>query len=362
MNIGRLTKTSLHQNFLQNCRKHVLSLDEANRTGHVWELWCAAVLEHATQRVTPAAQSRPGFDLSLTVGSESIRISCKALNPSDVERKFRATCEMIYTLLGHYLRPGTAAAIVVDLKDTGANGHDPVQLAQRITNAVSMGFSESRADDATIHVAPYRLSKAWWPGKASFHLTIAQSHAKNEQVRFRSKLDDALRNFAMHSAPLPDKTAAAIFVKVPPPVSMSQAIAETKGALNTLDAPISAVFLNRTQLFWSPTGGPPQLGHEYERVDSHARQRLPELLIELPIGIAIGEPSRFVRIGSSQVSSDTSYFFSRARRFHYVAAKGNSTSLQVEPLSTDDVTYISHPAGKEMHLSAAAFPNWTLIL
>ena len=271
---------------------------------------------------------------------------------------------MTFSLLAHYLRPGVAAQIGVSIDDPGPGGYDSVALSQKIAALVNLrSYGMFPIGEAVVHVFPYLASQPFWPAKASYQLTIVQRHNKNEQARFRTKIAEAAENLLAHAPPSTSRSMNAIFIRVPPPISMAEAIEATRDLLSARFADVSTVFLNRTQLFLPGTGGPAQMGHEYQRVDNPlATYRAPELLIELPIGTAIGEPQVSVSFGGTAVNSRESYIFSRASRFHYSKAKGHSVTFRIEPRFTEDVTIYSHPAGREMNINHRGFPNWTLIL
>ncbi|MGH7439274.1 MAG: hypothetical protein ACRENE_26610 [Polyangiaceae bacterium] len=113
MNLRRLGSRLKDSDFLKICRKQSNSDNADNRTGHLWEMWCAAVLEHRTQHIIPSAKNTPGFDLSFDCSGTRIRVSCKALNPSKQEEEFRTFCEVLDISLAQRLKAGLYVKIVM---------------------------------------------------------------------------------------------------------------------------------------------------------------------------------------------------------------------------------------------------------
>ncbi len=68
--------------------KYIKGNDPGLRAGAIFELLSALISSSQRQNVSMPAAGQPGYDLLISVGKKSARVSCKALLPSIHEKKF----------------------------------------------------------------------------------------------------------------------------------------------------------------------------------------------------------------------------------------------------------------------------------
>lgn len=370
MNMNRLRRNPANADFLRLCRKNACSNNRDNRTGSLWELWSAAIIDRAEHRVRPAAKGEPGFDLWVERSDgQRLRVSCKALNPSQNELAFRTLADDIHAHLEALLVPSDQLQIVMIL-DTKLQR--PPVSAQQLASAIKEQFAARRKGRIHahfvvggwyVHVRPYHSTEPLWSGESSYSLMIASTYPKDEQRRFTSKLEDAFSNLAQHCTPLPAATTNALFVKVPPPISMKDAVALVEEAFSQGHEHVSAVYLFRSQLVSTQASSSALLGHEYLCVGNpRATTPATELRVELPIGTFVNEPRRALVVGEKQVDLGAVYMFNAGRRC--VPAKVRGDELTFSPVSrfTDSYVAFGTVKGQSIRIDRQGPPNWTLIV
>jgi hypothetical protein len=364
MNLRRLDARLKDSDFLKNCRKQSVSDNADNRTGHLWEVWCAGVLEHPSQAVVPAPKNKPGFDLSFESAGTGVRVSCKALNPSKQELEFRTFCEVLNACLAQRLRAGLVVHIVMvsEAPERGVQ-RDAMALGDQVADIANQKMGSFSLGEWKIYVTPYRHRLPFWNGEASYSLFVASTYGDEEQRRFTTKLEDALENLDRHCGSPPPNTTNVVLMRVPPPISMADAKALSASRLTRDISHVSTVILVRTQLFLRPDGGVAQLGNEYERVENpNAALATPDFKIELPIGIPIGEPGLYAEVGGHRISPDRSFKFLQGRRCHVGRSGRTDGHFPIEGFFTESVSCVAWISGNMVRADLAGFPNWTLIL
>jgi hypothetical protein len=371
MNLRRLQRNTKNADFLKRCRQHACSLSRDNQTGAIWELWCAAIIERAEHRVRPAANAEPGFDLWVERESgQRVRVSCKALSPSVNELAFRAMAEEIQAHLEAVLVPTDRFSIFM-LLDTALQRPmiPPEELARGIREQFATRRSAQRADFVVggwyVHVRPYHSEAPLWDGEATYSLTVASTYPKDEQRRFTSKLNDALSNLAKHCTPLPAHTTNALFVRVPPPISMKSAVelVETELA-HEEHAHVGAVYLFRAQLVADGEAHlSAVLGHEYTCVfNPRATAPTAELHVELPIGKFVNEPRRMLVVGERRHDLGNVYTFTGGRRCVRAEVEGNELRFTPASRFADSYVAFGQVAGQSIRIDRPGPPNWTVIV
>jgi hypothetical protein len=364
MNLRRLDARLKGSDFLRNCRKQSVSDNADNRTGHLWEVWCAGVLEHPSQAVIPAPNNTPGFDLTFESAGVGVRASCKALNPSKQELEFRTFCEVLNACLAQRLKAGRFVQIVMvsEAPERGVQ-RDAIALGDQIAELANQTLGSLSLGEWKIYITPYHHRQPFWNGEASYSLFVASAHGDEEQRRFTTKLEDALENLDRHCSNPAPNTTNVVLMRVPPPISMADAKALSASQLTRDISHVSTVILMRTQLFLRTDGGVAELGHEYERVENPAAAvPTPDFKIELPIGHPIGEPGLFAAIAGQKISADRSFKFLQGRRCHVGRSGRSDGHFPIHGFFTETVSCVAWISGNMVRADLAGFPNWTLIL
>lgn len=301
MNLRRLRGDATFRDFLRNARKKVCGTDPANRAGHWWEFWCAATLHHPGQRVRPPGQGEPGFDLWVAHKSgANVRVSCKALEASDNEKAFRRFCHALQARIETVLPNEKALQIIMVLqREREPDDLDPQSVFLRVAECLRRATDKNQGFTTGgwyMNVGPFVREATDLPfaqTEPSYSLVIASEYPKDEQVRFFSLLDRAIANLSKHCSQVGNGVTNALFVRVPPPISMKEARAIIESKLGSDTAHISMVALHRTQLsVKNHGGGGVQLAQEYLCLHNpHAAVPLPaDFDAELPIGVRTGAP------------------------------------------------------------------------
>lgn len=237
-------------------RKLKATPDESD--GATFEVLLGAYLQAGGEEVTFPPANQPGFDLQVSRGQKTVRVSCKHLQASAHQKKFS---DFVCHLEGIYramLRPEERLSILV-----GNQGYREEDMNHQLTRHFTGVLMQHRRkpDQHGLWMIP---GSQWWvrfgrltepPQGQEFHpafpsysfLAMCERNLK-EQQRVISKLEEAIRKYRKHGQLQDDHHINLIALRVPSDVSL-EAI---KGYLDGYWTPehdhISGVLLLRTQV------------------------------------------------------------------------------------------------------------------
>lgn len=319
MNVQAVEATENGRAFLRRILQHVRSAAPENRTGALWEMSAASMLAQPGQVVRFAKNSQSGFDLIVSPQHEpSMRISCKALNPSAFELEFRRFFSDLFDLVAAHVHPSYSPDLLVRLNGSWALGDlDAEAILSNLIVAISNAREpegELCFDGATALFRPLRARRRLHGAEPNFSLTVASSYPKDEQRRFNSKLGDALSNLDKHVGGLHDGVANAVWIRVPSTVRMQDAMNAVQRALADGLPSVSGVYLYRAQLA-SQGNETAYIGHELRNVaNPNARVALPNLHAQVPVGVVLdSEPPHCIYDGRVREEVQSTFAFTQGR-------------------------------------------------
>ena len=203
--------------------RKVLDRDENNARGAAFEILAAGLFHHDTYNPVdlPSDPHQPGFDFSVRLPRGTLRISCKARVKSERERRFLAMSETFFRRAADGLHPRSHSIAGLFWKQLPA--HDRLldeELAvfrQALGDRERGGIGQRRTPNGLVLVKPWPKFEnlSFWKKLASFSLTTAMEHHRNEQVRVRDPVADAIAKFRKHNVPLGPTDLWAIAIKLP---------------------------------------------------------------------------------------------------------------------------------------------------
>jgi hypothetical protein len=250
----------------QDLQRRFRSTEIGAREGAAFELMAAATFDADAHPVKLPPVAEPGYDFALQFGDRRVRVSCKVLVPSAEERAFEAAGPRIVKTVRDVLPRHAYVGVVLEQLKPGVAVESTLgDLRRSVLAAGALWTPGFRATSGEMNwrVTLVTLSEPPDPfvwAKQQSHVIIATSPpARDEQLRFAGKMNEALSNLRRHRGQVSDAETNVVFLKVPKSISFRRAT-EMLGEIWPMDTEhVSAVYLYRSQVFRDTQ----QISHEF---------------------------------------------------------------------------------------------------
>ncbi len=320
--------------WMQAAAKTVRGADTNNAYGAIFELFAASMFDHPKHPVTLGRKSEPGFDFAVRVPGGVLRVSCKALQPSDVERRFVATATEIHDQLVPHIRSHTTTVMFLEEKDPYAQ--DPSMVAYHASlvhgsvndSALPLSVFKVGWEIGITAIRPPRGAR-FWRGKPSYTFIAVSEFLTDEQRRFDAKVREAADGFRKAVAPDGIAVANVALIKVPASISMKQAEVYVNQLFTDPSmAHLGSVMVSRTRFGKVLGDDDLHLLRELRQfinplASAPAFAMTPSFQFEYTelLGTMAGtEVQNAMFVGSRMIPAPTSYMYSRGRRYYEVKA------------------------------------------
>jgi len=266
--------------------------DLGNQIGAAYELTTAALLTVPGQAVRLLGPQQPAYDIEVDAGGRTLRFSCKALLPANVEREF----DQFFARTEATVRSLASAGpleVVCALWSQGAG-------AEHLSD--ELPFREMHARWLEDERPEFKIG-AWWFGFSrlssehdalafsmrypSYSLMLAAELSGNEERRISDKIEEARRKFRAKKVVSDANAVNAVVLRLPPSINLSAAVAAVNASWGEHDTDLAGVLVTRLQVVSSDDFSESYPGFQWQWVPNpFAAYPLLEgaFRCELPIG------------------------------------------------------------------------------
>ncbi|MCB9492577.1 MAG: hypothetical protein H6674_10980 [Dehalococcoidia bacterium] len=312
--------------------------DDNNVHGALWEVLCGGMIDPANRRVEMNSQGGKAFDLLVNDDDGvAFRVSCKSLLPSQPSREAQRDAAAMWTETRAGLLPSARVSlIVVDPPRTKPRSPMSRQRLRKAVRELARRYAgeptSTQVGATSVWLAPYHLARPaghelpLHPERSAIYFAHFRSHHPNEQVRFRSKLDEAARKYQKAGFRGGDDALNLVAVRLPVEIDMASALLALDRwweASDELSRCVDGVLLYRCTCVPPRVVAPASefvLHHEAQlRFRPGAGRLTDPLHLSLPIGATSSEPVAFAaRVGPFELSLGEGYFWHRGEETRWL--------------------------------------------
>lgn len=320
------------EEWLAGYKRFLKSAKQSDVVSQTYEIVCASMFQTDGQAVELCDPCFPGYDFEIHLKNKSLRISCKKLQSSDNEIRFRALSAATYSKLLKHLQSHRVTGVRVLVQRDGGGLLEGSALEKHTLKAVDAFFQQKRplvgnTGGYILSVAPMSVeTPGWmfWNQEVSLQFNSIIHIDREEQKRFEDLFRKAAAKFKKH-APTPDsRSANVVMIGLPSSIRMSLAEAWLNGQFTTSFTTISAVILTRYIPTHSPDNSTTMTGFEFKVIPNpRAIQPWPDgtkedrLIGKLELGTPLGvESKQVMMIGSKSIDMSNYFNFQRGQIYH----------------------------------------------
>ncbi|MES1174950.1 MAG: hypothetical protein ABUL62_11550 [Myxococcales bacterium] len=262
--------------WLEDHARRMRGHDLSGARGSAFEILLASMFATEQQQVHLPPPSEPGYDLTVAVPSgKRLRVSCKALAPSQYDSLLRSSARQAFASLRESLLPGSALHLAMQSSEGKATlpaASQLVNFARGYQTLNCRGVSTMSAGAWNVTAFPLRrLHNAQFSTeRVSLGVSVFVHSHDDRQKRFCDKIDEACANLSEHFPSASSDEGAIVAMRVPEEISMAMAVAYTRESGLDRHPSICGVFLFRTQV--CANGVDIALGHEFKIVTNPGAQ------------------------------------------------------------------------------------------
>jgi hypothetical protein len=372
MHLERVESIASSASFLREVRKLARSNSASNRTGHLWELVAASMFNEPTHPVELPKSNNPGFDFTLCPPEgPRVRVSCKALNPSDNELAFRDFAVELEASVAGLARVGQPVQLIFGRQNAtpAALDADSCMVATREI----LGRPDGAYSANGWLIVKRRLTRQasrFYFKEASHSVTVMSEYPADEQRRFASMVERTLDNLTQHCSPPSSGTTNAALIKVPAPISIGLAEDTIRTLFDSSSLPhLAGILLYRTQVLSQGPDVGGFLAHEYRQIaNPHAATAFPPLAFNVPVGLfATTEPQHRLLAGEQSLELSNMFVYTGGRLVYEGIPKiiptGEEFRFEVQGNRLEaTVIVFERPGGGTARVDAPAPDAWTVIV
>lgn len=320
------------QEWLDGYKTFLKSPKASEVVSQTYELVSASIFQTDGQAVELCGSCFPGYDFGIHLKKRHLRVSCKKLQPSDNEIRFRALSSATYSKILKHLQANRVTGVRILVQRDGGGLFDGSVLEKHTLKALDAFLQQKRAvlvnsGGYILSVAPMSAEIPGWRfghQDVSIQFNCIVPIEREEQKRFEDLFRRAATNFKKN-VQLPDsRSVNVVMIGLPSSISMSLAETWLNGQFTTSFSSISAVILTRYIPTNSADNSKTMTGFEFKVIpNQRATQIWPDgskedrIVGRLEIGVPIGVESKQVMIIDSKSIDMTNYFnFQRGQIYH----------------------------------------------
>jgi len=321
--------------------------DRGEIAGPIFEVIAARMLDHENHKVTLPKPSEPGFDLWLTFpNSSKLRVSCRALLPSDADLGFQKSMGLLQPLFPLMVPSKLPTATFlywsgskVPKGETLISALPQLAKTYRSWQELQKGYGYAIGDWYFGYTALAGLTKhPFWDKKSSYTFIAVSNRLTYEQIRFESAVRQKIGNLAKHCFDVNDKVSNIIFMKVPQYISIALAKEYLDKIWDSSTQHITGILLYRSSITMEEDLSESRISHEMTFVENPGASisfktltgSPPALSINVLIGTSQQEgPQNLLKIGNQSLPMNNSYLFIKGEHF-YAPEVDNPSSTTFE--------------------------------
>lgn len=321
-----------NEKWMSNYKTFLKSAKATEVFSQSYELISASFFNTHGQGVKLCEPTMPGYDYTINTHHKLLRVSCKKLQRSDIETKFRTLASQTFKSLLNYLESIRVTGVgIVVFKEDG----DAFPSFANLDRAVKASMKEflrlrepvtTRISGLIVSVKPMSVDIPGWilgERNISLQFNCLFPIPKEEQKRFENLFRQAATNLKNKAQPLSPGEANVVMIGLPASISIPTAESWLKGQFTSTYSSISAVVLTRYLPVQSVNQSESMTGFEYKVISNpNSSQMWPDpekdkLVGSIPLGMPLeDEPRQLLMSNLGGIDVTNFYAFQRGQIYH----------------------------------------------